>query len=255
MRFETVLDSVRGVPFIGEETARFLYRLIVSKGLTRVLELGIAHGTATCYIAAALDELGRGEVVAVDLLEAKDLFSPSPEEQLSRLGLAPRVRIVRTQTGYPWFLHDEIRRLTDSDTCHPEYDLCVIDGPKNWTIDGCSFFLVDKVLKQGGWLVFDDYYWTYADADLQRSATDGISHRLLSDEERRTPHVREIFELLVKQHPGYSDLALYPDWGWAVACKRPAVRKTYTIEYRYRAGGPSVVAVFLRGLRRRLWRS
>ncbi len=231
MRFETVQKAVHGVPFIDEAAARFLYDLIVREKPTRILELGIAHGTATCYMAAALDEVGAGRIVSVDLLEAGELFSPSPEQQLFQLGLDQNVRIVRMQTGYTWFLHDEIRRLTEGDLCKPEYDLCIIDGPKNWTIDGCAFFLVDKLLKDTGWIIFDDYFWTYAEADTRRVATDGITHRRLSEEERHTPQVKEIFELLVRQHPHYSNLAVYSDWGWAVARKRPGIPKTYSVEY------------------------
>ena len=254
MKFETVRQGVHGVPFMGEDSARFLYELITREKLTSVLELGIAHGTGTCYMAAALDELGAGRIVSVDLLEARALFSPSPEEQLSRLGLDRFVRIVRMQTGYTWFLHDEIRRLTEGDHCKPEYDLCIIDGPKNWTINGCAFFLVDKVLKDGGWIIFDDYFWTYAEADTRRTATDGITHRRLSEEERCTPQVKEIFELLVKQHPDYSDLTLHSDWGWAVAQKSPGARKTYSIEYLTPPRRRSLTAAVLRRLRRYLRR-
>ncbi len=89
----------------------------------------------------------------------------------------------------------------------------------------------------------------------ERPATDGISHRRLSEEERWTPQIREVFELLVKQHPDYTELTLFPDWGWARARKRPGPRKTYTVEYGYRSGGPSVAAKVLRGLRRRLWQT
>jgi hypothetical protein len=34
------------------------------------------------------------------------------------------------------------------------------NGPKNWTIDGAAFFMADKLMKAGGWIIFDDYDWT-----------------------------------------------------------------------------------------------
>jgi predicted O-methyltransferase YrrM len=205
--------------------------MIIREKLANILELGIAHGTATCYMAAAIEERGDGRITAVDLLEAEALFKPSPEEQLAKANLAHFVKIVRMQTGYTWFLHDEIKRLTTKDVCRQEYDLCIIDGPKNWTIDGCAFFLVDKLLKENGWIIFDDYLWTYAEADSRRDATDGITHRRLSEVERNTPHIKEIFELLVKQHPNYSDLFVHPSEGWAIARKCASDRKTYKIMY------------------------
>ncbi len=140
------------------------------------------------------------------------------------------------QTGYTWFLHDEIRRQTVEGQCQPKYDLCIIDGPKNWTIDGCAFFLVDKLLKSQGWIIFDDYAWTYVSADRRRSSTDGITHRELSEDERKTPQIQEVFELLVMQHPSYSNAIVHALNDWAMAQKIAADDKTYTIRYRTEYG-------------------
>ena len=236
MKFQAVSELVDRVPFIGRENARFLYDLILKDRIRRILELGIAHGTATCYMAAALQELGGGSITAVDLIEAKDYFKPSAEQQLAKAKLSHFVDIVRMQTGYTWFLHDEIKKLTRDDICSQEYDLCVIDGCKNWTIDGFAFFLVDKILKDKGWIIFDDYNWTYEDAQTRRDATDGITHRELSEPERKTPHIREVFELLVKQHPNYSEFHQIADGNWAFARKVLSRRKTYTIRYRQTEG-------------------
>src|SRR5947207_1252610 len=136
MKFDKISELVEGVPFISHGNARYLYDLIIKEKLTRILELGIAHGTATCFMAAALDELGTGSITASDLLEARGEYRPSPEEQLGKGGLAKFVNITYMQTGYTWFLHDEIKRLTENGLCRREYDLCIIDGAKNWTIDG-----------------------------------------------------------------------------------------------------------------------
>lgn len=230
MKFETVHNMVKDVPFISTRNAAYLYDLIVHEELSNILELGIAHGSATCYMAAALGETGAGKITSVDLLETKNSFQPSPEEQVVKTGLGEFVEIVRMQTGYNWFLHDEIKRQTQNDICLPKYDLCIIDGPKNWTIDGGAFFMVDKLLKEGGLIIFDDYLWKYDSYD--REATDGITHRKLSKSERTIPQIQEVFELLVKQHPNYSDFTVDPSTGWATARKIASDTKTYTIAYR-----------------------
>lgn len=230
MMFETVWAKVGGVPFISPEHARELYERILRTRPEAILELGIAHGTATCVMAAALEELGRGRVTAVDLEVAG--FSPSAEEQLAACGLDSIADVVRMRTGYTWFLHDEIRRQTVDGVCRPKFDLCIIDGPKNWTIDGCAFFLVDKLLREGGWIVFDDYGWTYAGADTGREATDGITHRHLSEAERTTPQIREVFELLVVPHESYGEFVVEDHKGWAMARKVASGEKRYTVQYR-----------------------
>lgn len=230
MKFDEIHKLVGHVPFISERNARELYDLIINNKLHNVLELGIAHGTATCYIAAAIEELGEGCVTAVDLLAVADDFKPSAEEQLKQTGLDKFAKIHRMHTGYTWFLHDEIRRNTTSDMCQAVYDLCIIDGPKNWTIDGGAFFMADKLLKQNGWLIFDDYLWTYEHSG--RDTTDGIANRALSEEERKTPQIREVFELLVKQHPSYSNFTVHGDGNWAIARKVASDKKDYVVVYR-----------------------
>ena len=232
MKFEEIFSMVGKVPFIDKGNARYLYDLILENKLTNILELGIAHGTATCYMAAALEELGGGSITAVDLLEVKDSYRPSAEEQLAQTGLSQFANVVRTHTGYTWFLHDEIAKNTKDDICQATYDLCIIDGPKNWTIDGAAFFFADKLLKKDGWMIFDDYFWTYAEVDGLREATDGITHRSLSPDEKKTPHIREVFELLVKQHPSYGNLMVMPESSWAMAQKTATSDKTYTVVNR-----------------------
>lgn len=234
MKFEEIHATVGHVPYISRENAKFLYDLILEKKITNILELGIAHGTATCYMAAALQELGRGSITAVDLIETKDAFSPSAEEQLETAGLEQFGAVVRMQTGYTWFLHDEIAKNTHNDICEPVYDLCIIDGPKNWTIDGAAFFFVDKLIRKDGWIIFDDYSWNYAFAmkSKDKEATDGITHRSLSKIEQDVPHIKEVFELLVKQHPDYSNLVLMEDMDWAMAQKTKSANKQYSVVYQ-----------------------
>jgi predicted O-methyltransferase YrrM len=232
MKFDEIYSIVGSVPFISKENGRFLYDLILRERLTNILELGIAHGTATCYMAAALQELGQGSITSVDLIEVQNYFKPSAEELLVKAGLSSFVNVIRMQTGYTWFLHDEIARNTEDNVCNEIYDLCVIDGPKNWTIDGAAFFFADKLLRKNGWLIFDDYNWSYASADVKRDSTDGITHRSLSEDEREIPHIREVFELLVKQHPHYGNLLILDDSDWALAQKTMDSNKTYRVVYR-----------------------
>src|SRR5687767_14281413 len=79
MKFDEIYQLVGHVPFISKRNAKLLYEMIVDNRLANILELGIAHGTATCIMAAAVEELGGGSIAAVDLLAAADAFQPSAE--------------------------------------------------------------------------------------------------------------------------------------------------------------------------------
>ena len=232
MKYEDVHKIVKGRPYITERNARQLYNFIIENKIENVVELGIAHGTASCYIAAALHELGKGKLVSVDLVEAKDIFKPTIEEQLSECGLTSYVDVVREQSGYNWFLHNEISAQTVDNNCKTKYDLCIIDGPKNWTIDGAAFFMVDKLLNQRGWVIFDDYGWTY-DKEIKagNTETDGISHRNLSDQELHSPQIKEVFHLLVMQHENYGNFIVHGEGDWAWAQKVKQENKNITFKY------------------------
>jgi predicted O-methyltransferase YrrM len=58
MKFNNVHQIVKDYPYIVSRNAEKLYNFIIENKLSNILELGFAHGKSSCYIAAALDELG-----------------------------------------------------------------------------------------------------------------------------------------------------------------------------------------------------
>jgi predicted O-methyltransferase YrrM len=171
-----------------------------------ILELGFRHGVSTCYLAAALEESEGGRVTTIDLETSRD-NNPSIETLLERTGLKDRVVVFREPTSYNW----RLMKMLESEP-RPLFDLCYLDGAHDWFVDGLAFFLVDRLLRPGGWIVFDDLDWTYArspsmkDLDLVKN---------MPAEERDTPHVRKIYELLVKTHPCYGDFRDEGHWAYA----------------------------------------
>lgn len=216
MRFEAIAELLDGIPYLGAEEGRVLYDFIGRYKPGRILELGHAHGVSTLYMAAALDAAGAGVIDTVDL-EGAAARAPNLESLLDKAGLGRRVQIRREKNSYTWFLKKQIEEQTQGGTCRPCYDFCFIDGPKSWTIDGLTFFLADKLLKDGGWILFDDFNWTHA-KHPGREQTDGITVRALSEDQIREPHIEAVFRLLVTQHGGYSNFLIQDDW-WAWAQK------------------------------------
>jgi predicted O-methyltransferase YrrM len=214
--FDRARAHLAGIPYLEPAAARRLYDFILATGPRDCLELGFAHGASSCYIAAALDETGRGRLTTVDL-ESTARLEPSIETLLDRTGLAPVVSVRREVHSYTWFLKKEIERQTVDGRCEPCYDFCYIDGCKNWTVDGFAFFLVDKLLRPGGWILFDDYHWTYARRGqvTGKQATDGILHRALSPDQLEQPNIELVFRYLVMQHPAYARFRVDGDWAWA----------------------------------------
>lgn len=82
-------------------------------------------------------------------------------------------------------------------------------------MDALAFFLVDRLLRPGGWIIFDDLDWTYA---ISPALKDTELVRNMPVDERTAPQVRKIYELLVKPHRSYHNFRVQD--GWAYAQKR-----------------------------------
>lgn len=230
MKFRQAADILADTPHISRHSARILYDFLLTEKPRDCLELGFAHGAGSGYIAAALDELGSGSLTSVDL-DASREFHITIEQTLERLELASYVQVQRETSSYNWFLKKQIEIQTNDSVCTPCYDFVFIDGAKNWTIDGFAFFLADKLLRPGGWILFDDYDWRYADAlERGKAQADGVTMRQLSNDQIEQPNIAAIFNLLVAQHPAYTDFKVQDrSWAWARKSNAEAANTSRTV--------------------------
>jgi predicted O-methyltransferase YrrM len=246
MSFEAVARAVAGLPFMSPEQGRLVYDHVRATRPAEVLELGTAHGVGAAYLAGALADNGAGRLTTVDFAGAA--YDPPPEAVLARAGVAERVRIVREFSSYTWWLKEQVQARSDrAGNVEPLYDFVYLDGAKNWTIDGLAVVLVEKLLRPGGWLLMDDLDWSYAQ-DPGREATDGIVHRELSEPERTEPHLRAVFDLIVAQHPAFTEVKVQDEW-WGWARKAPGEPRRYSVEVSRPLG--ALAAGALRKLKRR----
>jgi predicted O-methyltransferase YrrM len=223
--FDAVAAAVAGVPFMSPEQGRVVFDHVRATQPRDVLELGTAHGVGAAYLAAALPAGGR--LTTVDFAGAA--YDPSPEAVLARAGVADRVDLVRAYSTYTWWLKEQVQARSDAaGNCEPAFDFVYLDGSKNWTVDGFAVVLVEKLLRPGGWLLMDDLEWSYSDHP-DRNWVNGVDTRKLSEPERSQPHLRAVFELIVSQHPSFTELRVQDEW-WGWARKAPGEPRRLTIE-------------------------
>ena len=205
MKFNNIEKTLALIPFTSPSKGKIFYDHILKYKPKKCLELGFAHGTATCYIAAALAELGDGKITAVDLKKSY-FMKPNIENLLDKTNLGKFVDVVREENSYNWFLNREIEKNSDNNyNCESKYDFIFIDGPKDWTIDGLAFFLSDKLLKKDGWIVFDDYMWNNHKVEEEIKDIPDFDPSKFSEDQNTIPNVKEVFQKLVMQHPNYSN--------------------------------------------------
>lgn len=212
MKLDTVAGHVDGLPYMTLVKAERLRKILIQYRCKHLLELGFFHGVSSMYMAAVLDEAASGgSLTTIDKLVAKDK-KPNIEQLGSELGLSRYIEHFYEERTYLWRLMkfiEEGRR----------FDFCYLDGGHNWGDTGFAFFLVDKLLVDGGLILFDDFHWT---AENKEWSADW------SLEEQQLKPVERTWELLVADHPGYK--RLWVKGAWALARKK---RKLPLLPIRY----------------------
>lgn len=207
MKPDEIKRIVGDIPHMAPAQAYRITDFIHKNHIRDVLELGFAHGVSTCYIAAALEESGGGSVTTIDVNSARNR-SPNIEQLLKACNFRNVVVGWHYEpTSYTWRLMKFLEQNPP-----PQFDFCYIDGAHNWFVDGLAFFLVDRLLRAGGWIVFDDLDWTYATSPTLHD-TDRV--KSMPVDERETQQIRKVYELLVKTHPCYADFHVQDGWGYA----------------------------------------
>ncbi len=202
-------------PHIPADRGRVLYDHIREQQPRALLELGTARGGSALFMAAALEANGTGHLTSVDSTRW-NWRKPTPQEVVDNSGLGHRVTLDKRFSTYTWFLKSELEKCRDeTGAVQPEYDFIFLDGAKNWSTDGLAVVLAEMLLKPGGWLLLDDLGWSYA-AHTDSAFHYEIELAKLSEPEKTEPHLRAIFDLLIRTNPAFDQFLVQDNWwGWA----------------------------------------
>lgn len=203
---EEVRKIIGDVPYMTNDQAQRMTNFIVEHKLKSVIELGFFHGASTCFMANAISGFDGAEIVAIDKERAKTL-DPNVENLLKELGLHDKLTVHYEPNSYLWRM---MKMLEEDPT--PRFDLCYLDGAHNWFVDGFAFFLVDKMLKPGGWIIMDDLEFRY-DRSQGLRGTETLAN--MPQDEKECPQLRKVYELLVKTQPGYGNFREEDNWAFA----------------------------------------
>ncbi len=187
-----------------------IYEFIVRNKPTSIIELGTGFGTTSCVMAAAMQEYGESNITTVDMY----LHDPvNVKVLMQHSGLSDKaINVVADPLGYTWYLADLIKKQSPDHICQPLFDLCLLDGAHEWNPDALAFFLIAKLIKPGGWLIMDDINF-----NLRMIPNWQESFGSYSDRELDTFQIRMVYDLLVRQHPDFSDFKITHNGriGWA----------------------------------------
>lgn len=143
-RFDEITERFGQVQYMKEAQARVLRDLIVEKDARDVLEVGFYQGKSSAYIAAILEDLGRGSLVTVDRRDPT-AGKTNITSLLGQAGLSHRVQVIQAHRSFTW----ELQKLI-ADRAGPRFDFCYFDGGHTWDDTGFGFTLVNQLLRPGG---------------------------------------------------------------------------------------------------------
>ncbi len=207
MTFEDIVRHVGTVPHMPPDRGKLIYEFIRTIRPEAVLELGFAHGTSSCYIAAAMEANGKGKLLTIDHKRALDR-EPNISALLEKTGLDSFVEARFCERSYTWELLKLLEAHTREGRTEPAFEFVFIDGGHTWDSDGFSFLLADRLLKPNGWILFDDVLWT-------PSMMEGEAWvREMPEEERDVAHVEKILSLLVIPDGKYHNMEFDGTWAW-----------------------------------------
>ena len=201
---DEVHEVVKGYPNTDLNRGKEIFKFILDNPIYSVLECGFNHGVSTCYIAAALAAKGEGHLVTIDRAQTV-AYEPGLEHFLSLLGLSDFVIPFYEHTTFNWRL-SRFLRMSDS----PVFDFVFLDAGHTWEPTALGFLISEKLTNPGGYILVDDINWS-----LQKSMADVDWVRQMPEDERTTPQVREVVELLIRPHPEVSEWTEDKKWGYA----------------------------------------
>jgi hypothetical protein len=163
-----------------------------------IAEVGIYEGHTSRQIAEFL--AGDGELHLFD-------FADRVDEVVAQLHEAGYHNIVgygnsrKLLDSYNWSL---MRVLQQNST--PIYDYVFLDGAHVWALDALAFFLIDRLLKPGGYIDFDDYGWSVAISPALNPVAFPKTAELYTAEQIQERQVAIVVDLLVKRDTRYVEV-------------------------------------------------
>jgi predicted O-methyltransferase YrrM len=132
---------------ISREEGDFIQEMIRSVRPKVSLEVGCAYGVSSLYICEALRDVGAEKHIVID---------PYQHSGWEGIGLANlrRARYDDIVDFHEAFSYQYLSRLIDE---HVKIDFAFIDGEHTFDYVLVDFFLIDKLLRPGGIIIFDDF--------------------------------------------------------------------------------------------------
>jgi predicted O-methyltransferase YrrM len=161
-------------------------------------EIGVYEGDTALRVAELLS--GEGEI---HLFDFEDRVEPAAR-RMRRAGhrnVVAHPNSRRLLDSYNWSLMEVL-----AENEGPVFDYVFLDGAHTWALDALAFCLVDRLLRPGGYVDFDDYAWSLRGSPSMNPDVFPDVERLYTPEQIEQTQVALVVDLLVRRDPRYTEV-------------------------------------------------
>ena len=164
-------------------------------GCSILAEIGVGIGDTSEAFARYLN--GRGELHLVDFAEKVQSVKARLLERGYR-NIVAHGNSRKIYDDYNWSLMKVLRASST-----PVFEYVYLDGAHTWHHDALAYFLVDRLLKIGGFIEFDDYGWSHMASPTVNPRIFPFTQEAFTEEQITTCQVGLVIDLLVKRDARY----------------------------------------------------
>ena len=174
-------------------------------------EIGLGIGTTTVHFAQILDEsdelhLFDRNFVVDELISDLEALPEPPKVKLVNQGNEPN-----RYASYSWKLALWFRELRNAGKSGRVFDFVYLDGAHDFFHDTAATAVLKRMIKPGGYLVFDDMYWTFGASPTMNPKKRPETGLDYTPEQLVIPHVELVVDILMRPDRGWEQVFLDPD--------------------------------------------
>ena len=201
-KLNEILSLTEDIPYMGEDQAHELSRIIRKYKVENMCELGTFHGKGTICAAAIMEQRGKGHVTTFDTEQTINSLSINVDTLAKRFKLSHRITSVVAEKSHSW----ELAKLIE-DNAEPIFDCVYIDSSHDYAGTALPFYLSNELAKPGCIFIFDDIEWT-----AEKSESAWYYDDIMSKEEKKLRSVNMFIEHAIRQQHLQEIPTTFPNW-------------------------------------------
>jgi predicted O-methyltransferase YrrM len=190
------------------EAIEVLRRLKAECSSLAVAEVGVGIGASTVEFVRVM-----GGVGTLHLFDFQDVVEQLVED-LNSLDVAQGLHIIPHGNGrqkfnsYAWTLATMAAARRREGVSLELFDFVYLDGAHAFHLDASSCLVLKEMIKPGGYLVFDDMYWTFNSSPVMNPQKKPSIRDDYSDEQLSIPHVELVVNLFMRTDDRFEQIYL-----------------------------------------------